>query len=141
MARYDGLADWYEDLLSGPLREMTDVSIELLLRLLGPGPGRCLDLACGTGVVAPRLVAAGWAVTGIDVSEDQLRVARDRLGEDGDLVQGDAASLPFDDESFDAVAARFVHTDVDDFAAVTREVARVLRLGGRFVHVGMHPCF
>jgi len=35
----------------------------------------------------------------------------------------------------------FAHTDVDDFAAVVREVARVLSPGGRFVYVGTHPCF
>ena len=37
--------------------------------------------------------------------------------------------------------ATFVHTDVDDFAAMTREVARLLRTGGRFVYIGTHPCF
>ena len=33
------------------------------------------------------------------------------------------------------------HTDVPEYAAVLREIARVLRPGGRFVHVGVHPCF
>jgi SAM-dependent methyltransferase len=57
------------------------------------------------------------------------------------LRQADAASLPFPDGTFDAVVAVLVHTDLDDVGAAYREAARVLRPGGRFVHVGTHPCF
>ena len=39
------------------------------------------------------------------------------------------------------VACVLAHTDMPDYAAVIREVARVLQPGGRFVHVGLHPCF
>ena len=141
MARYDGLAEWYERQLTGPLCDVTRISIEMLVSLLGPGPGRCLDLGCGTGIAVPHLTASDWAVTGIDASRDQLRLARDRIGAGTELLQGDATNLPFDDGNFDAIVARFVHNDVDDFAAVASEIARVLRPGGRFVHVGMHPCF
>jgi hypothetical protein len=35
----------------------------------------------------------------------------------------------------------FFHTDVEDFAAIVREVARCLRSGGRFIYLGVHPCF
>lgn len=35
----------------------------------------------------------------------------------------------------------FFHTDVEDFAAVVRDVGRCLRPGGRFVYLGLHPCF
>jgi SAM-dependent methyltransferase len=35
----------------------------------------------------------------------------------------------------------FFHTDVEDFASVVREVARCLRPGGRFIYLGVHPCF
>ena len=53
----------------------------------------------------------------------------------------DATALPFDDGSFDAAVSIFTHTDFDDFPAAVREVARVLREGGSFVYVGVHPCF
>jgi SAM-dependent methyltransferase len=92
-------------------------------------------------VLTAALARLGWSAAGIDISSDQLRVARLRLGESVELVQADAAELPFGDASFDAVVAALVHTDVDDVAPVFAEAARVLRPGGRFVHVGVHPCF
>ena len=141
-ARYDGLADWYDALVGGEVSEWTRVAGELLVSLLGRGPGRCLDLGCGTGVFVALLVDCGWTVVGVDLSDDQLRVARERVGRLAEtLVRADAAALPFEDGSFDAVAAVLVHTDIDRYDLALREVARVLRPGGRFVHVGTHPCF
>ena len=136
-ARYDGFADWY-DANIGPFAEPAG---EELLALLGPGSGRCLDLACGTGINLRRLTDAGWTVTGIDLSADQLRLARERAPAAVELLQADATALPFEDDSFDAVACALLHTDVADFAAVCREAARVLRPGGRLAYVGIHPCF
>jgi SAM-dependent methyltransferase len=80
-------------------------------------------------------------VTGIDVSQDQLRLARERVGDEVELVQGEATELPFPDGTFDAVLSAFTHTDVDDFEGLLQEAARVLRQGARLVYVGLHPCF
>jgi SAM-dependent methyltransferase len=77
-------------------------------------------------------------VTGTDVSEDMLRRARAKGVR---TIRADAASLPFADESFDAAVSVFTHTDVDDFAGLVGEVARVLRPGAPFVYVGVHPCW
>ena len=140
VARYDGLADWYDAFVRSA--GVTAVELDAVARLLGSGPGRCLDLGCGTGIAVEPLSAAGWSVVGVDVSSDQLRVARERVGEIAvELLQADAVDLPFADGSFDAVVSLLTHTDFDDFAAVLREVARVLVAGGRFVYVGPHPCF
>ncbi|MDQ6682360.1 MAG: class I SAM-dependent methyltransferase [Chloroflexota bacterium] len=136
-ARYDGFAEWY-DANIGPYAEAAGCE---LLELLGAGPGRCLDLACGTGINLNRLTDAGWSVTGVDLSADQLRLARQRARPGVELLQGDATNLPFQAGTFDAVACSLLHTDVDDFAAVCREVARVLRSGGRLAYIGVHPCF
>jgi SAM-dependent methyltransferase len=140
VARYDGLADWYDSFVRAA--GLTAIELEAMTRLLGPGPGRCLDLGCGTGVSIEPLTDAGWSVVGLDVSSDQLRVARERTGHLAvSLIQGDAAALPFADASFDAVVSLLTHTDFDDFARVAAEVARVLVPGGRLVYVGPHPCF
>jgi SAM-dependent methyltransferase len=112
------------------------------VRLLGPGHGRCLDLGCGTGRAIPLLAAAGWAVTGVDVSNDQLAVAEQHAGEFTEqLVCADAHQLPFESDSFDAVLSILTHTDLDDPRAAFVEARRVLRPGGAFVYVGVHPCF
>jgi SAM-dependent methyltransferase len=136
-ARYDGLADWYDENL-GPF---TAAVGHVLRALLADDEGRCLDLGCGTGVHLPLLRELGWRVTGVDISADMLRRARERAAPDCDLVRADLSVLPFPDALFDAAVSILVHTDVDDYAAVLNETARVLRPGGRFVHVGLHPCF
>jgi SAM-dependent methyltransferase len=135
-ARYDGLAAWYADHVATlPAHQVAHTEA---LELLGNGPGRCLDLGCGTGFAVPGLVAAGWLVVGVDVSTDQLDAAR---GVGAELVLADAADLPFADASFEAVVSVLTHTDFDDPGAVFAEAQRVLRPGGRFVYVGSHPCF
>ena len=136
VARYDGFAEYYDE----HLRDFTLRWSDVLRRLLGPGPGRCLDLGCGTGLHLDTLLELGWTATGIDVSADQLRLARARH-EEVELVEADASSLPFADASFDAAVSAFTHTDMEDYSAAVREGVRVLIPGGRFVHLGLHPCF
>lgn len=136
-ARYDGFAAWYDTNLSGesPLAAMPR---ETALRLLDAPAGRLLDVGCGGGSHTAAFGAAGWDVVGIDVSEAQLELARERGCE---VVQGSAESLPFEDASFDAVVSTWTHTDVDDWPAAAREMRRVLHPGGPFVYLGVHPCF
>jgi len=106
-SRYDGLADWYDG-WNEPhaARNASDV-----LDLLGPGDGLCLDLGCGTGLYFDVLTATGRTVVGLDRSADQLRIAQSRSHQ---IVQGDAAALPFADGTFPAVATMWISTDVDD---------------------------
>jgi SAM-dependent methyltransferase len=132
----DGHADWYDEHIAA----YSATATPLLLRLVGTGPGSCLDVGCGTGAHLAALADAGWSVVGVDASADQLRVARRRPGSLGTaLVQADAAGLPFADGVLDLVVSEFTHTDVDDFAALAAETRRVLRPDGRFVCVGLHP--
>jgi SAM-dependent methyltransferase len=106
---------------------------------LGPGGGQvCLDVACGTGRYGRVLADAGYRTVGFDISADQLGFARPRLGA---AVRADARHLPVRDALVPAAAGMFFHTDTEDFAAVVHDVARCLRPGGRFVYLGVHPCF
>src|SRR6266542_2951432 len=61
-------------------------------------------LAAGGGVQLVAVAELGWSSIGLDVSHNQLRIARDRRGVRA-LVQADATRAPFVDESFDAVVA------------------------------------
>jgi demethylmenaquinone methyltransferase / 2-methoxy-6-polyprenyl-1,4-benzoquinol methylase len=94
-------------------------------------PGdRVLDAACGTGDLAIAARDAGGKVTGLDFSERMLERAR-RKSDQIDWVQGDALALPFEDASFDAATIGFGIRNVDDIDAGLRELARVVRPGGR----------
>lgn len=141
--RYDGIGEWYDrEVRSGPAARISALAVDTAARLLGPGPGRCLDVACGTGIAIPALVSLGWEVTGVDLSRELLGLAADHLDGTGvDLVEGDAGALPFAAGSFDAVVSVLAWTDLDDPAAAFREAARVLVAGGMFILVGTHPCF
>ena len=136
-ARYDGQTAWYESFAAADAHAaMRRFAIEML----GRGPGVCLDFGCGTGHAIPLLRDAGWTVVGTDVSADQLEVAKEHAS-DAQLVRADGHDLPFGDAEFDAVISLFTHTDFDDLGTALGEAARVLKPGGRFVYLGVHPCF
>jgi SAM-dependent methyltransferase len=141
-AAYDRIADWYEqDFLGGPDARTTDGNPRslghLLGELLGSGDGVCLEIGCGTGVHAARVRDLGRTPVGVDLSGGMLRHAHGRLP----AVRADATRLPIRDASIPAAIAVMVHTDMPDYPLVLREAARVLRPGGVFVHIGVHPCF
>jgi SAM-dependent methyltransferase len=138
-ARYDGHAEFYDRLFAG-YTDPADSAGADLARLVGVPTGDrwVLDVCCGGGLSGLALAASGWRVRGVDISADQLRLAATRLGA---VARADAHRLPIRSGSIGQATAMFAHTDVDDFAAVVGEVARVLSPGGRFVYVGTHPCF
>jgi SAM-dependent methyltransferase len=100
----------------------------------GIAPGqRALDVACGTGVLACAVadrVGLGGVVVGLDPNPEMLAVAR-RKSAKIEWRDGRAESLPFPNESFDAVVSQFGFMFFDDRRAALGEMMRVLRPGGR----------
>jgi SAM-dependent methyltransferase len=95
--------------------------------------GRGLDVGCGTGVVAERLAAAGWQMTGIDPSDGMLDVLRERAPA-VEAIHADGTALPFADDTFDLVYCVAVMHHVAEPAAVRQtltEMVRVAKPGGR----------
>jgi demethylmenaquinone methyltransferase/2-methoxy-6-polyprenyl-1,4-benzoquinol methylase len=91
-----------------------------------------LDVACGTGAVATEIVRRyGARVVGVDQSAAMLEEARRRVGGAIELHEARAEALPFEDASFDALTFTYLLRYVDDPAATMRELARVVRPGGR----------
>lgn len=112
--------------------------------LLGPLPGRrVLEVGCGGAQCARWLATQGARVVALDISAAQLRHATElgrRTGIPVALVQGEAEHLPLAAGSVDLACSSFGALPfVADSAAVMREVARVLRPGGRWVFSVTHP--
>jgi len=101
----------------------------LAAEVVHPGD-RVLDAACGTGDLAVAAERAGGTVTGLDFSERMLERARSKSSSI-EWVQGDVMELPFEDGSFDAATIGFGIRNVSDLEGGLRELARVLRPGGR----------
>ncbi len=91
---------------------------------------RVLDAACGTGDLALEAERVGGDVTGLDFSERMLERAR-RKSSSVEWVRGDVLSLPFPDGAFDVATIGFGLRNVADMEAGVRELARVVRPGGR----------
>ena len=106
-------------------------AIEHAVDALDPQPGeRILDVATGTGWAARRIAARGATVTGVDLGTEVIEAAKE-LSSNIDFRVGDAEALPFPDNHFDAVISTFGVMFARDPEAVARELARVVRPGGR----------
>ena len=97
---------------------------------------RVLDVATGTGMVAQALHDRyRCTVVGLDQSTEMLQVARSREGVYESVVEGRAERLPFADATFDHLSFTYLLRYVDDPAATMRELARVVKPGGRLAMV------
>lgn len=137
-------SDWARIVRAGqdPHREL--VLDPATLALLGDVAGlRVLDAGCGEGRFARMLAERGARVVGVDLSPRMIELAREE--EERELrgieyLVGDLADLsPLRRGSFDlAVAYMSIH-DVRRYRRAIKEIARVLRPGGRFVFSAAHP--
>jgi len=142
------VADWYDQLVGESGSEYhREVVLPGTLRLLGAQSGdHVLDLACGQGVLCRLLAAKGVQATGVDAAAELIRSARARaVTTDAAKTQfhvGDARELPFlADGSFSSAACVLAIQNMHPLGPVFTEAARLLKPGGRFVIVMMHPCF
>ncbi len=121
------------------LRAETKVKLPWVLKKVAerqflPSETKILDVGCGAGFLANPLSASGFNVTGVDLSEESLLVAR-RFDSTKkvEYMVADAYHLPFPDQSFNVVTAMDFLEHVDDPAKVVKEFSRVLKPGGLFV--------
>ncbi len=116
--------------IAGTLAEMHDA----LVAAIDAGPGDSwLDAGCGTGELAFRAAATGAAVTGCDLSPTLVETARRQAAERGLSIPfevADCESLPYPDESFDAVTSSVGVIFAPDHGRAATELARVCRPGG-----------
>ncbi|MBL8059470.1 MAG: bifunctional demethylmenaquinone methyltransferase/2-methoxy-6-polyprenyl-1,4-benzoquinol methylase UbiE [Chthonomonas sp.] len=106
------------------------------VRTIGVEPGEvALDLCCGTGDFISILELAGARVVGIDFCLPMLAIAKGKS--QSPLSLGDACQLPLATASFDVVTVGWGIRNVPDIDRAHREIARVLKPGGRFVSIDM----
>lgn len=99
-----------------------------------------LDVCCGTGdFLLPLRNAVGTegTVDGLDFCRPMLAVAQQKLGDQARLLHGDACSLPVASGQYDAVTVGWGLRNVPDLDLALREIARVLKPGGKFVTLDM----
>ena len=139
---FDSVASRYDlmnDLMSGGVHRLWKrFTIELSAARAGQ---TILDIAGGTGDLAARfskLVGPEGQVILADINAAMLEVGRDRLIDKGaigniEVVQADAQSLPFEDNSIDCITISFGLRNVTDKDMALRSMLRVLRPGGRLL--------
>jgi len=106
-------------------------------RLLNEGPKLCLDVATGTCDIALEVVrqSVDAMVTGIDFSREMLMIGQRKIERAGQehrigLVEGDATSMPFTDDTFDGAIIAFGIRNVNDYMAGISEMRRVVKSRG-----------
>jgi SAM-dependent methyltransferase len=107
-----------------------------------PPGGAVLDVGSGCGVPLARDLAAGYAVTGVDLSAVQVERAR-RLVPTARFLHADAGEVSFPASSFDAVVSLYalIHMPLDEQPRLLRRIGRWLRPGGWLLATtGHHAC-
>ncbi|ELZ22796.1 ubiquinone/menaquinone biosynthesis methyltransferase UbiE [Halosimplex carlsbadense 2-9-1] len=130
MSGYDGVAEAYDD-DRDPAHEAT--LVESLAADL-PDGARVLDAGCGGGRAVLETLAGEFETVGVDLSGEQLTLARDRAPA-ASLARGDLTRLPVADDAVDAVTAlhSVIHVPREHHERAFAEFARVLRPGGRLL--------
>ena len=125
-ATYDRSLGIVERLMLGRLRETYGGLLK----------GETIEVGIGSGLNIPFYSPAVTRAVGVDLSQEMLRQAQERVSHSGipfALVQADAEVLPFPDASFDTVAISLALCTIPDPVKALRELGRVCRPGGRIV--------
>jgi SAM-dependent methyltransferase len=116
-----------------------DFARRAILAALEPGPvDHVLDVGCGGGMLLRDVMTAGARATGLDHSDEMVRLARTRVP-GATVVRGRAEELPFGGGSFSAVAMSMVLIFLDDPVRALRECRRVLGPSGRLAAYTTSP--
>jgi SAM-dependent methyltransferase len=132
-AGYDAMADTWEAWASQVADDPRRAWLESLLATLPPDAA-VVELGCGNGTRETRELARRAWLTGVDLSGEQLRRARERVP-GARFVQGDLATIDFDRSSLDAVVALYVlnHVPRELLPGVFARIHRWLKPGGHFL--------
>jgi 2-polyprenyl-3-methyl-5-hydroxy-6-metoxy-1,4-benzoquinol methylase len=144
-AYYDDIASWYDSYLNENAIYQ-EVVLPTLLELVGDIQEQVIcDLACGQGWLTRELARKGARLTGIDISEQLLALARSHEEREPlgiTYVQGDAQDFDsFEANTFDGCVCIWSLVDIPDLPAVFQTIRYLLKRGGWLIFAITHPCF
>src|SRR5262245_18393805 len=133
----DGYRLWSET-YDGPLR-LSPLETPIMHRLFDAlAPSVVLDAACGTGRHSASLAQRGHRIIGVDLSPEMLHRARAN-GVAGRYLEGSFTALPLRADAVDAAVCALAMVHLPDVSDAARELARVVRPGGRVMPSDVHP--
>lgn len=141
MTIFNAVAKDYDQWYTTPMGRFVDaVETACAFELFTPEQGqRILDVGCGTGNFSVKLAEKGAVVTGIDLSEEMLAIARDKSGELPITYKHmDLYQLDFQDNSFDAIFSMAAFEFVKEPERALSELFRVLKPGGKLLIGTIH---
>lgn len=137
-------SEWYDKMLTEDDTYQKKVILPNLLRILGIKKGeRILDLGCGQGFFSRAVLEQGGSVTGIDISPELIKIAKDK--EKNNIINYEVApadkALPFEDGYFEKAFCVLALQNMKNAETFFAESARVLKREGKLVLVLNHPTF
>lgn len=138
MALFDSDAERYDSFNSTPFGDfINNIETELIIQMLKLKRNlNILDLGCGTGNLSVKLAKFGCCVTGIDISEEMLNVARTKAKAEKVIIRFlnmDAHKLDFKKDSFDIVISLRTIEFVDEYEEILKEIFRVTKEKGKIL--------
>ncbi|AGF58094.1 ubiquinone/menaquinone biosynthesis C-methylase UbiE [Clostridium saccharoperbutylacetonicum] len=113
---------------------------EIISRIISEKPKRVLDLGCGTGNVLKRLKENKEIVlSGLDLSENMIEIAKKNVGDRAELKVGDAEYIPWNDDTFDVIVCNASFHHYPNPEKVLLEMKRVLKKNGTLI-IGDPTC-
>jgi ubiquinone/menaquinone biosynthesis C-methylase UbiE len=137
------VAGWYDDLLeNNDSTYQKDVILPSLLRAMSlKGGEKVLDVACGQGFFVREYIKTGAQVSGSDISDELIGIAKEKSSKEIKFFVNPADKLPFENSSFDKMSIVLALQNIENSNGVFSEANRVLKEKGHLYLVMNHPCF
>jgi len=142
-SNWNRVAEEYDTLVgdSGDFNHKTYINPVVLNILENVKNKHVLDLACGQGYFSKILADKGARVTGVDISEKLIEIAKEKFGgQDIQFLVRDAANLEgLRNNQFEAVVCTMSFHDIEDVSKTIDEIARVVQISGKLIFSIPHP--
>lgn len=143
MTFFDAVAKKYDDWYLTPLGKYADeVEMQCAFNLFDlPKGSKVLDVGCGSGIYSMRLAEMGYEVVGIDISQEMLKKAEEKVEEKGldiTFLVMDVDDLKFENDTFDGIFSMTAFEFFQDDKKAMDEMFRVLKKSGQIMIGTIH---